>query len=135
MRTRSAVAVGVLALTTCLAGCTSGTDLSAVADTCTKVIDGAMATAGGQYSSGDFLEVDGDGSLSVTSPVKGQLGAAITGVAVGCIMKETAAPASVEARLREGTVLDGQREITWGDLTMSYRFHPDEGLRAVVSLA
>ena len=130
---RLAVAVG-LALTSGLTGCTVGTDLSAVADTCTTVIDKAVATPGRGYSSGDFLAVDDDGSLSVTSPVRGQLAAAITGVAVGCIMKETGAPASVEARLRQGTVLDGRREVSWGDLTMSYRFLADEGLRAVVRL-
>ena len=134
MRTRPAVAaVGVLALTASLTGCTVGTDLSAVAETCTKAVDRAIGTAGGGYSSGDFLELD-DGSLSVASPVRGQLGTAMTGVAVGCVMKETGAPASVEARLRKGTELDGRREVSWGDLTMSYQFIPDKGLRAVVRL-
>jgi hypothetical protein len=92
-----------------------------------------MAAAGGDYTSRDFLAVDHD-ALRVSSPVRGQLGTAITGVAVGCILKETGAPASVEAELRGRTPRDGRREVSWNDVTMSYRFLPEKGLRAVVRL-
>jgi hypothetical protein len=131
MRTRPAVGAGVLALSLSLTACT-GTDLSAVAATCTKAIDRAIAPAGDRYTGSDFLELDDDGSLSVSSPIAGQMGTAITGVAVGCIMKETQAPSFVEAQLRNGTVSDGPQEVTWGGVTMSYRFLPNLGLRAVV---
>lgn len=131
MRTSPAVGAGVLALATCLAGCTAGTDLSAVARTCTATVDRAIAPAGGRYTGGDFLTLD-DESLSVSSPIAGEMGTNITGVAIGCIMKETKAPSFVEAQLRQTNVSDGRQEVSWGDLTMSYRFLPNQGLRAVV---
>jgi len=116
-----------------LSGCAHQTDLSAVAAACTKAIDRTVAGAGGGYTGADFVQLGDDAeSLSVSSPAKGQLGIDITGIAVGCILKETEAPSTVEARLRETTELDGPQEVTWGDLTMSYSFVPNNGLRAVV---
>jgi hypothetical protein len=136
MRTRAAAGAGVLALATTLSGCAGGTDLSAVAGTCTKAVDRAIAAAGDEYTGADFVALGDDGkSLSVSSPIAGEMGTAITGVAVGCIMKETEAPSSVEARLRQTTELDGRQEVSWGDLTMSYRFLANEGLSAVVRRA
>jgi hypothetical protein len=133
VRAAAAGRVGVLALAMGLSGCAGGTDLSAVAGACTKAVDRAIASAGDEYTGADFLELGDDGeSLSVSSPVSGEMGTAITGVAVGCIMRETDAPSTVEAQLRRTTELDGRQEVTWGDLTMSYRFLPNKGLSAVV---
>lgn len=125
---------GVLASVMSLTACAGGTDLSAVAGICTKAIDRAIAPAGGQYTGADFIELGDDGdSVSVSSPISGELGTNLTGVAVGCIMKQTQAPSWVEAQLRETTTLDRPKEVTWGDLTMSYRFLPNDGLSAVVT--
>jgi len=133
MRTAATAATGVLALTTILTGCSGGTDLSVVAGICTRAIDRAIGPAGDQYTGADFIELRDHGeSLSVSSPISGEIGTNITGVAVGCIMKETQAPSWVEARLRETTTLDPPQEVTWGDVTMSYRFLPNDGLSAVV---
>jgi hypothetical protein len=127
------VGAGVLALAVGLTACAGGTDLAAVAGTCTKALDKAIAPAGGKYSGADFLKLGDDGkSLSVSSPVSGEMGTALTGVAVGCILKETQAPSSVEGQLRLATELDGRQEVRWGGLTMSYRFLPNDGLSAVV---
>src|SRR5215213_4509529 len=112
MGTRATAGAGVLALAMSLSGCAPQTDLSGVAATCTKAVDRAVAGVGG-YTGADFVELDDDaGSLSVSSPVNGQLGINITGVAVGCIMKETEAPSTVESRLRQTTERDGRQEVT-----------------------
>jgi len=116
-----------------LTACAGGTDLSSVATTCTKSVDRAIAPSGDVYAGADFVELADDGeSLSVSSPVSGEMGVAITGVAVGCIIKETQAPSWVEAQLRQTTEQDGEQEVTWGDLSMSYRFLPNDGLSVVV---
>ncbi len=133
MRARPAVEAGVLALAMSLTACAGGTDLSAVASTCTKAVDRAIAPAGDEYTGADFLKLGDDGkSMSVSSPISGEMGTAITGVAVGCIMKETQAPSWVGDQLREETELDTRREVSWGGLTMSYRFTLNDGLDAVV---
>jgi hypothetical protein len=133
MRTGAAAGAGVLTLAMSLTACAGGTDLSAVAGVCTKAVDKAIASAGEEYTGADFVELGDDGqSVSVSSPISGEMGTAITGLAVGCIMKETQAPSWVEAELRQTTELDTRQEITWGGLTMSYQFTLNDGLNAVV---
>ncbi len=120
-----------------LAGCsglTASTDLSAVGKACTTAVDKAITGMGDQYAGKDFVEISKGGeSVSVSSPVPGDNGAIVVGVALGCILQETRAPSTVEAKLQQVTALDGRQEAYWSDLTMTYSFDQDNGLSAVLT--
>jgi hypothetical protein len=122
--------LSVLALT----ACTGVTDLTAAGTTCTKTVDKAIAGMGDQFTAGDFVTIGADGgSVSVSSPVKGENGAIVSAVAVGCLLRETKAPYAVRTALEDVTTQDGRQEVSWSDLTMSYALDPDFGLSAVVT--
>jgi hypothetical protein len=125
--------LSVAALAAC-SGLTESTDLSAVGKACTKAVDKAITGMGDQYAGRDFVEISEDGeSVSVSSPVNGENGAIVAGLALGCILQKTRAPSTVEARLQRMTPVDGRREAYWSDLTMTYSLDLDRGLTAVVT--
>jgi len=130
---RAAARLSALTLNACTAVTTS-TDLSAAGSTCTKAVDKAISGMGDQYAGRDFVEVGkGGASLSVSSPVSGENGAIVSATAVGCILRETEAPGSVQIELEGITAQDGRQEASWNDVTMSYLFDPDRGLRVVLT--
>jgi hypothetical protein len=127
-------AVGWLAALTLGACSGGGTDLVAVGEACTKTVDEAIAGMGDQYTAEDFVRIgDGGDSVSVSSPVKGENGAIVSAVAVGCLLQETDAPYAVRTAVQDVTPLDGRHRVSWSDLTMSFVLDPDLGLRVVVT--
>jgi len=54
---------------------------------------------------------------------------------IGCILKALGAPSSVEPRMGDTRALDGTQREAWGDYTVTWKYHPDDGLDAVFSQA
>ncbi|HEV7949880.1 MAG TPA: hypothetical protein VGP24_08955 [Glaciihabitans sp.] len=52
-----------------------------------------------------------------------------------CIMKYLKAPSAVVSHVDQTTSLDGRQTETWGSITMSWSYHPDRGLDAVLTVA
>jgi hypothetical protein len=53
---------------------------------------------------------------------------------IQCLLEATGAPASVEAKMGETRALDGRQEDSWGDIEVSWSYHPDQGLDVIFEL-
>lgn len=71
---------------------------------------------------GNGLSIDGEGEEAV--------GASIDEIA--CILVELDVPDVVTSRMEQTRALDGMQDATWGDLTASWTYHPDNGLDIIV---
>jgi hypothetical protein len=53
---------------------------------------------------------------------------------IACVLRELEAPADVTARMDSTRALDGMQEATWGRVSASWTYHPDDGLDVILSL-
>ena len=77
----------------------------------------------------------GDNGKSLTINSKGTDDA--TGLSLtefDCVMAELKTPDSVMAHVSQTSSLDGRQTETWGDLSMSWTYHPSRGLDAVYTV-
>jgi len=83
----------------------------------------------------EFLTLEDEGeSITIQNPPQGgDLSAPGTLVAIQCVLEETGAPASVTSELEQTTALMGRQETDWDGLEMSWSYHPDDGVSAVLT--
>jgi hypothetical protein len=77
----------------------------------------------------------GDDDQSLTFDGKGEedvSGASIEDVA--CLLAELDVPSSVSSHIDQTTSLDGRQAESWGDVTLSWTYHPDRGLDGVLTV-
>lgn len=77
-----------------------------------------------------------DEGRSITFDMKGEdesAGADVTDIA--CLFGELDMPSAVMSHIDQTTSMDGRQTETWGDLTVSWSYHPDRGLDGVLTLA
>jgi len=98
----------------------------------TFLIEGKMED---EATAEEFLTLEDDGaSLSIQNPPQGGGNSApATILAIQCVLDETDAPASVTSELEQTTALMGRQETDWEGVEMSWSYHPDDGLSAVLT--
>ena len=77
-----------------------------------------------------------DGNTTLTFDMRGDdelTGASYTDIS--CIFAGLAMPSSVSSHIDQTTSMDGRQTETWGDLTVSWSYHPDRGLDGVLTVA
>ncbi|MGH9151363.1 MAG: hypothetical protein ACRD03_02930 [Acidimicrobiales bacterium] len=52
-----------------------------------------------------------------------------------CVLAALDMPASVGARMSNTRALDGMQDATWGDISASWTYHPDDGLNLILEVA
>ena len=76
-----------------------------------------------------------DEGRSITFDMKGEgdvVGADIGDIA--CLFAELDVPSAVSSHIDQTTSMDGRQTETWGDVTVSWSYHPDRGLDGVLAL-
>lgn len=78
----------------------------------------------------------GDDGATLTFDMKGEddfRGASIDGLA--CIFGALEMPSNVSSHIDQTTSMDGRQTESWGDLTISWSYHPDRGLDGVLTVS
>lgn len=52
-----------------------------------------------------------------------------------CLFTELGMPSSVRSHIEQTTSVDGRQTQTWGDVDVSWSYHPDRGLDGVLTVA
>ena len=76
-----------------------------------------------------------DEGRSITFDMKGEdesAGADVTDIA--CLFGELDMPSAVMSHIDQTTSMDGRQTETWGDLKISWSYHPDRGLDGVLTV-
>lgn len=77
----------------------------------------------------------GDNGKSLTVNGKGTKDASgISLTDLECLMGGLKTPDGIQSHISQTTSLDGRQTETWGDLSMSWSYHPDRGLDAVYTV-
>ncbi len=77
-----------------------------------------------------------DEGRSLTFDMKGNddyIGASITDLT--CVFAALDMPSAVVSHMDQTTSMDGRQSESWGDLTVSWSYHPDRGLDGVLTVA
>jgi hypothetical protein len=77
----------------------------------------------------------GDGGYTLT--INNQGDSDFSGISfegLGCLIDKLNTPSSVKSHIEQTTSLDGRQSETWGNITMSWSYHPDRGLDAVYQI-
>lgn len=78
-----------------------------------------------------YIEVLDDGeALSIDGAGDDGVGASIDEIA--CILAAIDVPDAVVSRMDGTRALDGMQDASWGDLSASWTYHPDDGLDVIV---
>lgn len=75
---------------------------------------------------------DGDHSLSVDGTGR-EDSYGITMTQMTCLLDALGAPMHVRERIGMTRALDGQQQATWSGVEMSWTYHPDSGLDAILT--
>jgi len=76
-----------------------------------------------------------DEGRSITFDMKGEDESAGADIAdIACLFSELDMPSAVSSHMDQTTSMDGRQTETWGDLTVSWSYHPDRGLDGVLTL-
>lgn len=97
------------------------------------VIPNAVETCG--VASTDGIVVADEGR-SLTFDMKGDddlRGADITDIV--CVFTALDMPSAVVSHMDQTTSMDGRQTESWGDLTVSWSYHPDRGLDGVLTVS
>ena len=77
----------------------------------------------------------GDGGYTLTIDEMGDDDhTGLTGDAVTCILDHLKIPESVRARIGQTRTLDGRQNDTFGAFTMSWTYHPDNGINMIIEV-
>ena len=144
-------AFGLVVACIALAGC-GGSDAAADkgsgADESATVLESARETCADQLQTtlekgdmddeatpDDFLVLgDGGSTVTVEQPIQGEIATGLSVLAGTCMLAETDAPDSVTSQVSQVTALMGRQTAEWGDVSMSYSYHPESGFSAVLTL-
>lgn len=119
--TLAALTLALLAAT----ACGGEPPLQAAYDECHKVgeVDGAPV---------DMVSLASDQkSLTIDSGGGGEISASIGMLTAQCFLNELEAPSGVSSKMESTSAMMGRQEEEWGDLSVSWSYHPDNGLNAV----
>ena len=97
------------------------------------IIPDAVETCGVTGTDGIVVADEGQ---SLTFDMKGDddlSGARITDIV--CVFTALDMPSAVVSHMDQTTSMDGRQSETWGDLTVSWSYHPDRGLDGVLTVA
>jgi len=72
-------------------------------------------------------------TLTIESSTSGDGYALLTVVAGMCILEVADAPDSVSSQVEQTTALMGRQDAEWDAIEMTYSYHPDNGLSAVLT--
>lgn len=76
-----------------------------------------------------------DEGRSVTFDMKGEDDATGAGIVdIACLFGELDMPSAVMSHIDQTTSMDGRQTETWGDLTISWSYHPRRGLDGVLTV-
>ncbi len=84
----------------------------------------------------DYMTLGDDGrSLSVESEEEGEVNAILSYTAALCVLKEIDVPDSTIALMEGTNSLMGRQTDSWDEFEMTWSYHPDNGVRAVIEEA
>lgn len=89
-------------------------------ETC-EVVDGKGITV-----------MDGGTSIELQTSGKDTWGTGALFSDVTCVLDELGSPASIQARMKTTRALDGRQSGSWSGFTVSWSYHPDNGLNIIV---
>ncbi|GAA1859118.1 hypothetical protein GCM10009715_03330 [Paeniglutamicibacter psychrophenolicus] len=116
-----------------VAGFSSATPtvLDASANAATDAIPSAVETCQVVDSKG-ITVMDGGGSIELQTSGKSSWGTGAPFSDVTCVLDELGSPASIQARMETTRALDGRQTGSWSGFTVSWGYHPDDGLNVIV---
>ena len=96
------------------------------------VLTAAVASCGASGAEGLVL---GDGGTTLTFDMKGTDESTGTSIQkISCIFTALDIPANVSSHIDQTTSMDGRQSESWGDVTVSWSYHPDRGLDGVLTV-
>lgn len=108
----------------------SPTAIGASASTATDAILASVETCQVADSEG-ITVMDGGKSMELqTSGKKNWVGTPFSDVT--CVLDALGAPSSIKARMDTTRALDGRQTGSWSGFTVSWGYHPDNGLNVIV---
>lgn len=116
-----------------VSGLIAGIGSAIAAASVSTVLPKAVDTCSARDKSGISL---GDKDTSLTVDTEGKddtTGAAMEDLV--CIVKELKVPDSVVAQMDSTTSLQGRQSAEWEDLKASWTYHPDSGMKLIVTVA
>lgn len=114
------------------------TALESAKETCADLLQETLEAGDmdDEATAADFLVLGDDGAtVTVTQPIEGEIATKLSVVAGTCLLVETDAPDSVKGTVSQVTALMGRQQAKWGDIDMSYSYHPKNGFFAVLTTA
>lgn len=109
----------------------SPTPLDAASNTSSDAILASVETC--QVVDGKGITVmDGGKSIELQTSGKNTWGTAAPFSDVTCVLDELGSPASIQARMETTRALDGRQTGSWSGFTVSWGYHPDNGLNVIV---
>jgi len=93
-----------------------------------------------EYASWPFEDYvilgDGDLTATITHPTSGDIGT-LEGYdqvkALECFLDELDVTDAIDSQMSQTTAMMGRQEAEWGDFEISWSYHPDSGVAAVVT--
>lgn len=74
----------------------------------------------------------GDRGMSLTLDGEGQESSGLKLDRIVCVLDHVEMPDHVMSRIEGTRALDGVQDAEWGDLTMTWSYHPDDGLDVIL---
>lgn len=76
-----------------------------------------------------------DEGRSITFDMRGEADSRGAGIVdIACIFAALEMPSAVSSHIDQTTSVDGRQTESWGDVTVSWSYHPDRGLDGVLTL-
>ena len=132
VKAAAAALAALLALTLSACG-DSKPPLAKAVDSCKTEINKDLTTKGTAAKAIAYMDLATDGkSISIDGPAAADKYDTLEEeAALICLLGETKAPSGVSARMDNTTALDGAQHETWGTLTVTWTYHPDNGLDVI----
>jgi hypothetical protein len=109
----------------------SPTVLDASPNTATDAIFASIETCQVTDSNG-ITVMDGGRSIELQTSGKSTWGTGAPFSDVTCVLDALGAPSSIKARMDTTRALDGRQTGSWSGFTVSWGYHPDNGLNVIV---
>jgi hypothetical protein len=94
-----------------------------------------FADAAGECRVTDVVEIsDGDRTMVLDGSGDDFGSGEVTVDQIACVLRALDAPTAATTRMSETRALDGRQETSWDDISVTWTYHPDDGLDLIFEL-
>ena len=105
-----------------------------VGDAAAAAVASPLETARKTCADGSINAVIGDDGDTLTLQGRGKETSGLTYPQIECILGELDVTDAVKAEIESTRALDGKQVAEWGGLRASWTYHPDDGVRMVITV-